>query len=224
MRKLIIFNSYFYLSLFLSSFYAVSPAAADEITQGHANLALANQQNFQEPSTHLMFPLSIAILDQHKTFNLSLTGVATRTKFIVKVYSIAHYGQNLLKENSSNPSIFDSLLQDNTVKQYTLKWVHDVPLAKIGETFYETFQKILTQEQERAMHPYLDRYIALYDQGAKKGDTHFIRWLPGGRIQLWINEQQKGEIINVEFAKALWSIWLGPKSIVDRHKLISLLK
>jgi|694.fasta_scaffold39637_1 hypothetical protein len=181
----------------------------------------AQEDSFRDPVTKIVYPRLVTVENDHQMLKLSVTGYATRSKFIVNIYSIIHYWEDPLHEGEK--AIFEALLTDGKAKQFTIHWLRDVHLSKIRDSFYEAFQKLLSHDQRHHLHGDLDRFLLCFEEDARKGDIYIIRWLPGGRIQLFIKGITKGEIVNTEFAKALWEIWMGPKSIVNRRQLIDLI-
>ena len=168
------------------------------------------------------FPKQVTVDYEGKNVTLNETGSAARKKFFVKVYSIAHYLQEGSSPNGQDPFTF--LLEDGPIKQYTMKWSRDVPASKIKETYHESFKSALTPHEHQAIHQEIETYISFFGQDAKKGDEYALRWLPKGNIEVYINGSKVGSIANVAFAKALWNLWLGNKSVVDRKQLVSMLK
>jgi hypothetical protein len=67
----------------------------------------------------------------------------------------------------------------------------------------------------------IDRFISFFNGDIQKGDVHILRWLPDGNIEVLVNDKKVGSIKNNEFAHLLWSIWFGPKSVVNRNSLVS---
>ena len=68
----------------------------------------------------------------------------------------------------------------------------------------------------------LTHFIGFFNQDVQKGDEQILRWIPGGYVEVLINGKAAGNITNHDFAKALWSIWFGQNSVVDRNSLVSM--
>ncbi|PJD96981.1 MAG: hypothetical protein CK425_04260 [Parachlamydia sp.] len=177
-----------------------------------------NAAEVTEPSTQLAFPTVVQVLDQGKEVPLQLTGIAVRSKFFVNVYALAHYMQDPAK--FSQAAVFDEILRNRKIKQFVLKWVHDVDLKSIREAYLTGFQKSLSADEQLHAKKAIDTYLALYTSGAKVGDVHILRWFPDGIVTLTINDQPIGKITDPLFAKGLWGIWFNPKSVVSRNKLV----
>ncbi len=187
-------------------FFSLNAFAAQEVT---------------DSSTGVSFPAEISFDYQGKNYQLDATGVATRKKLIVKVYSVAHY---LQKQAAQNGDKLQQILNDANAKQLTIKWVRDVPLDKALEGYVESFKASNSDQVYEQLQVPFKAYIAFFKQEIKKGDEHVIRWIPGGVIEVQINGKPIGSITNPDFAKALWNIWFGNKSVVNRDNLMSLMK
>jgi Chalcone isomerase-like len=161
------------------------------------------------------FPLEVTVGEKQ----LQFTGEAIRFKYIVKVYELAHYMSDAHLGLIGN--LTAEILENKGVKQLTFRWLRDVQVRTFREGLQESFYKAVPDKQRRRVQGTLLQFIQLYDQDIKKGDEHRLIWLPDGRIILYINDLEKSSILNQEFAVALWSLWLGPQSIVDKKSLLS---
>lgn len=183
-------------------------------------VSLYASADISDKATGQSFPSQVQFQHDGKDYNLDATGVATRKKFFVKVYSVASY----LQGNADKSDVLLKILQDDNAKQLTLKFVHEAPVDKVQEGYRESFKNALTADQYKQMQKDIDTYVAFFNKDVQVGDEHILRWLPGGYVEVIINGNKAGTITNPEFAKGLWSIWFGPNSIVKRDDLISLTK
>lgn len=186
------------------------------------SLIAAPADTIKDNATGITFPSAVAFKIGGQEYNLQATGVATRKKLFVKVYSIAHYLQGAASLPSGDP--LQAILNSDRAKQFTIKWDHDVPGAKVQETYRESFGKVFSAAEQKQLKSQIDAYIALFVRDVKKGDEHVLRWIPGGRIEVIFNEKTLGTVASNEFARGLWSVWLGDHSVVDRNSFVSLLK
>ncbi|ADI38611.1 chalcone isomerase family protein [Waddlia chondrophila] len=172
-----------------------------------------------DKSTGESFPDTETVKFNEKNHRLEATGISTRKKFFVKVYSVAHYMEDPQKGEGN--AAFDAILNSDKPKQLFLKWVRSVSGKKVQDGYKESFDKVANREQRRDLQVDIDKYMSFFSRGVSEGDTHQLSWLPDGTIEVVINGNQVGIISNRDFAKTLWSIWFGPKSVVNRNDLIS---
>lgn len=173
------------------------------------------QEEVVDKSTGKMFPKSVAFEYDGKQYELDITGVTTRKKLIIKVYSVAHYLQQGVVVDLQN------IMSDSNAKQFTIKWVHDVSVDKVQNGYQESFSRVFSPERYEALKDEINRFLQFFNQSAKIGDETVFRWIPGGRLEVKINDKQVGSITNKEFVEGVWNIWFGQKSIVDRKELLA---
>lgn len=174
----------------------------------------------EDPTTRVEFPDKVVFESEGKPVEMKATGVATRTKFFVKVYSVAHYLQDPVVGDANK--VFEEIFDKSKAKQLTLTWVRGVETKRIQDGFLESFEKTLSRADHDRLRGEIEKFISFFSTDSKEGDRYVIRWVPEGKIEVEVDGKRVGEIVNPEFAAATWGIWLGPKSIVNRHKLISL--
>jgi len=162
-----------------------------------------------DKATGESFPSQVSFGD----YTLDATGVSTRKKLMFKIYSVASY----LQENGDKSGDkFQQIMNPENAKQLTLIWVRDVNAAKVQDGFKNSLMSNSAPVADA------DKFVAFFSD-VTKGDEHVLRWTPGGTIDVLINGSKAGSIENEEFAKSLWSIWFGNKSVVKRDQLVSLL-
>jgi hypothetical protein len=179
------------------------------------------ENEVSDKATGEVFPAEISFDYQGKDYQLEATGVSTRKKFIFKVYSVAHY---LQKGAATGNDKLQEIMSGANAKQLTLKWVRAAPAAKVQEGYEESFKTAIPDPAYTQLQSAIKTYVAFFNQDVEKGDEHVIRWIPGGIIEVLIKGKTVGTITDPEFAKGLWNIWFGPKSVVNRDSLISLMK
>lgn len=193
-------------SILLSCFALVcsfSVLAADEI---------------KDPSTGATFPTEVTFDYQGKNYQLETTGVSTRKKLVFKVYSVAHYLQKGVAEGKDK---LGEILNDANAKQLTIKWVRDVPADKVQSGYEESLKGAIPEAAYAKLQTPAKTFIDLFNHDVTNGEEHVIRWIPGGTIEVLINGKPAGTITNPEFAKGLWNIWFGSKSVVNRDNLLT---
>lgn len=186
------------------------------------SLSLSAEDKIKDPLTGETFPLVVSFEHEGTQFHLQATGVSTRKKFFVKVYSVASYLQD--GADTTGGDKFDLILQENKAKQLTLKWTHNASAKKVQEGYIESFKNTLSENDYNQLQGDIKKYIQFFNLDVQKGDEHILRWLPGGYIEVLINGHKAGTLTNPIFAKGLWSIWFGAKSVVNRNNLTSLMK
>jgi len=172
----------------------------------------------QSDSRAAGFPKEVSFEQGGKTYNLALTGVSTRKKFFVKVYNVASYLQTSAMNRGD---LIGEILNDRNAKQLTIKWVHDASIDQVRNGYRESFDKVLGMSENEQLPQIVDQYISFFNHEANVGDQHVIRWLPGGYVEVLINGSKAGSVKDPEFAKELWNIWFGSKSVVNRDELVS---
>ena len=118
-------------------------------------------------------------------------------------------------------AVFEEILNSDKPKQLSLKWVRTINGKKVQDGYKESFDKVVGRGQGRNVQSDINQFIGFFNRGVNDGDSHKMNWLPDGTVEVFINGNQAGTIKNKEFAKALWSIWFGRKSVVNRNDLIS---
>lgn len=182
------------------------------------SMATFAAETIEDPSTGLVFPKEVSFDSNGKQYQLQATGIATRKKLVIKVYSIASY---LQKGIATGGDKLQSILSDANAKQLDIKWARDVSSNQIKEAFESSFHKVFQGEQYTQLQKVINQFIQLFNQEAKKGDEMILRWIPGGNIEVWINGNKIGSLTNAAFARGLWLIWFGDNSIVNRNSLLS---
>lgn len=183
----------------------------------------AAESELIEPSTRKAFPYNTSMTtDDGKGYSLQLTGAAVRKKFFVNVYAIGHYMQR--PPLKSDPNLIPTIINDDQAKEMVIIWTHDASSKQIRDGYYESFHRSLSDNQFMRLKPDIDHYLSFYTDEVKEGDRQVIRWIPGGTMELELQGKKLGTIDNIEFLKALWTIWFGPKSNLDIQMLISCIK
>jgi hypothetical protein len=135
---------------------------------------------------------------------LRITGVGLlRYMVFVKVYVAALY-----LEEGTGP---DDVLSD-IPKRLEIEYFHPIK----AEDFVFSGEKLIAENVEPDMivrlRARIDRMNALYED-VRPGDRYSLSYIPGKGTQLALNGQPKGIIEGVDFASAIFSIWLGPRPL-----------
>lgn len=181
---------------------------------------LFGQETISDPNTGKTFPASVNIEFQGKNLTLDATGVATRKKFFVKVYSMAHYMANPPTVGKGD-AVFNEIINSKQAKQVATTWLRNVNKQKVRDGYLESFEKIMGRERFTQLRPTIDQFTNLYNTNIKTNDTHTIRWLPNNTVEVYLNNNKQGSVEGEEFARGLWSIWFGSNDVVNRNDLIN---
>ena len=180
---------------------------------------LSAQEKVTEPSTGKMFPATVSFSSGGTEYQLQLTGVTVRKKFVFKVYGMAHYMQNpaRMKEDEA----IKQVLSEGKAKQITMIFVRDVDAASIQGAYRDGFAENASKEELASLKGTIEKFVAGFSAGVKVDDVYILRWLPGGTVIPIIKGEEKEAITNPLFARVLWTIWFGEDSIVDPEDLVS---
>lgn len=171
-----------------------------------------------DKATGVDFPSQVTFEFGDANYTLEATGVATRKKFFIKVYSIAHYLQDPVKGNAAD--VLLEVFNDSKAKQFTLHWVRGVDASRIHGGFAESFEKTMTDAEKTSLKAETEKFLGFFTHDVKAGDLSVIRWIPGGTIEVLYNDTVVGNIVSQAFAKSVWDIWFGPHSVVEKDRLI----
>jgi hypothetical protein len=176
------------------------------------------QETITEPSTEKVFPAQVKISDGGSEYTLKATGTSVRKKFFFKVYGIVHYMQDAPK--GKEDEVFKAILADGKAKQITMEFARNVSVGQIQDAYKESFSKCASAEEMKEISPYVAQFTGYFDKDVKENDVFVLRWLPGGKIVATLIGKENPPIVNMTFARVLWTIWLGEDSIVDRDDLV----
>ena len=171
-----------------------------------------------EPVTGITFPSEVRFSQDGEDHTLQLTGVAARTKWLFRVYAIAHYLQ--APKGTGIPDC-KYISTDGPAKQMTIQYARNVPAKKITKILREDFELNTTPSEYREIEKYVEQMLAYFVFPVKKGDVFVMRWLSGGRVYLEFNGKKLGDVKSTLFAHTLWAIWFGQHSVVDREALMA---
>jgi hypothetical protein len=133
---------------------------------------------------------------------LKLNGLGLReaTLFKVDVYVAALY----VTQTSRNA---DAILNSNTPKELVLHFVRDVERADVNKGWQEGFEKN-AEGALAALRERIEAFKGLMPD-MKAGQRLRLMYKPGAGVQVDVNNTAGGTIKGDDFARALFSIWLG---------------
>ncbi len=133
---------------------------------------------------------------------LTLNGLGLRTKYMVKVYVAGLY----LQQKSSDP---DAIIKAEAPKRIVMHFVRGVSKSQLTDGFSESFEDN-SPDAAKAMKADIDRLFAALGP-VKDGDELIFTYLPGTGTSVSIAGLERLSIAGPDFAKMIFSVWLGPK-------------
>lgn len=179
------------------------------------------EDTFQDPSSKVSFPKEVSFDINGTKHTLQATGASTRTKFFVKVYSVASYVENPVK--TSLDALSNQILDGNPARQFTIHWLRQAEAEKVKSGFVEGLQKTTPPAEFASFQDAIKEYLVAYNDDIKPDDMIVLRWLPDGSLHVLRNDQLKAEIKNNQFARAVWNVSVGPNSALKRNEMFSLI-
>jgi hypothetical protein len=145
-------------------------------------------------------PDTVVVAD--KQLVLNGMGLREATFLNIDVYVAGLYVEKV----SSNPA---KLIATDQVKLLVLRFVRDVDRSDITDAWSSGFKNNSTVPvaQLKPLIDQLNRWMPAF----KDGDTLAFTFVPGEGVAVDINGNRKGMIKGDDFARSLFSIWLGPK-------------
>ncbi len=185
------------------------------ISTGYADV------RFSETKSEDTFPTRVAIEYNNEQRNLFLTGSTIRRKFFLKIYAMAHYLERKPGiSDVSDEQIYENILEDNSTKQISMIFLRALTAKQIQNSLISGIKLNTNEEQYLQITPQLEEFIQPINGDVIENDEFIIRWLPDGTLVSIFQGEEISAIKNNGFARALWSIWFGNESVVDRKSLI----
>ena len=133
---------------------------------------------------------------------LQLNGLGLRKKMMFKIYVGGLY---LEKKSGDAAAIIAADAPKRIVMHFTYS---EVSKAKMVESYTEGF-KNNAGSQMGALKAPIDKFLAALDT-MKEGEEMSVTYQPGTGTTLAIRGKDVLAIAGLDFAKALFSVWLGP--------------
>jgi len=126
-----------------------------------------------------------------------------RVMVFVKAYAGAFYLADTTPANQALQPV---------AKQLVLEYFHPIKSEVFAKaTRVKILDNVNAAEAER-LGPSIDRLAALY-QDVQPGDRYALTYVPGEGTRLALNDELLGSIPGDDFARAVFSIWLGANPI-----------
>ncbi len=140
---------------------------------------------------------------------LTYNGAGLRQKYGFDLYVSALYLPN--QSADANKIINTDEIQAINIKIISKMVTRD----KFNETVSEGFSKAshgkATEEQKKV-------FKSFFSEDIKIKDDILLIYKPGKGVAVMINGKYKGVVGNLDFKKALWSIWLGTQPADEKLK------
>lgn len=95
-------------------------------------------------------------------------------------------------------------------KELVLHYFYGIDAKDFGKAALQILERSFSPETLEPLRTRLARLHALYES-VQPGDRYALTYLPGRGTTLALNGVEKGTIPGADFARAYFSIWLGPK-------------
>jgi len=139
---------------------------------------------------------------------LHLTGTGLLRYWGFKVYAGAFY----LEEGSR---IEDAL--GDSAKRIEIEYMRPVRGKDFGPATDKIIARNVDLETYKQLRPQIDYHNSLYED-VGPGDRYSLTYVPGKGTELALNGKPKGIIGGSDFARAVFSIWVGPEPIDESFK------
>ena len=188
--------------------------------------ALAAAEKVTEPSTGTQF-------DAQRTFDgkgYTLVGAGVRKKFVVKVYAMGLYLENVEAKRAfpslatkAGGSDLAKLTEGDRAQAFivwgafgkaaVLHFVRDVDAGKVRGAFEDSLGDELSDKAPADVREAAQAFHKLIDRDVTNGEDFMVRTGADGKVELTIAGQVKGSVQNAKLARAIWNVWLGAKPI-----------
>lgn len=127
---------------------------------------------------------------------------------IFKVYASALY----LPEGVDGPRVLDDV-----PKQLEIAYLVAFRADQFREATREGIRRNVSAQEFERLRPRIDALNALY-RDVREGDRYALHYVPGVGTTLVLNGEALGTVEGADFARAVFSIWLGEQPFDARLK------
>ena len=152
------------------------------------------------------FPATITADVGGQRVKLMLTGSALRTKYLLRVYSVASYIQEGVSVRTA-----DSLAKIDAAKQLILVFERDVDGSTMASAFRDSIGMSHPAPAFAAELTQLERHFVA--NPVKQGDQIRLTHIPRVGLNVQVNNKPSILIRGVGFAQAAWGAYLGPNNL-----------
>lgn len=145
---------------------------------------------------------------------LTLNGAGVRSMAIFKIYVVGLYLEH--KQHSAA-----AVLADAGPKRIALHvLVKDVEMERFLNGFHKGIAKNQSEAQLDALHERLHAFDQLFAgiKAVQRGDVIVFDWVPATGTHVLLNGKELGSIAGADFYRALLSVWIGDKPVMEAVK------
>ncbi len=142
---------------------------------------------------------------------LSPTGQSVRRAYLVKVYSIYHYAE---------PPLRGDVFTHAGLRRVELVFALSVGPERLKDEIAKAMRDRATPEEWTRLQDSVRAFEAPITAGVSGGDRITLDWWPDGTLVTRFGERELSRIHDPAFAAAMWGLWLGERSLVDRDDLL----
>jgi Chalcone isomerase-like len=172
-----------------------------------------------EPKTETTYEDEMTI----NGIDMVVTGVALREKTFMKVdvYTIVSY---VKKGASLGENKAATLLSLEEPKMLQMDLTRGFSNEKLKKAFSEVIEE--NYEDMSLFESDMETFLGYFTADAEEGDKLIFGYCPAEGLTTTLNGTELGVITNVEFMKALWTVWFGeePANKDMREKLVAAFK
>jgi hypothetical protein len=101
---------------------------------------------------------------------------------------------------------------DNVPKRLVLEYFHAIKAKGFSNATKRMIEKNVTPVDLKRLSPKIDQLVEAY-RDVEPGDRYTLTYIPGYGTRLSLNGESLIVIAGEDFAKAVFSIWVGPSPI-----------
>ncbi len=130
----------------------------------------------------------------------------------VMVFVKAYAGALYLPESAPPEQALDPI-----AKSLVLEYYHPIASEDFAKATHVKIMDNVDAVEAEQLRPRIDRLAALY-RDVRPGDRYALTYVPGEGTRLSLNGEVLGSIPGDDFARAVFSIWLGAKPIDETFR------
>ncbi|MFP4307386.1 MAG: chalcone isomerase family protein [Desulfococcaceae bacterium] len=140
-------------------------------------------------------------------WNLELTGTG-----IIRYLGLFKVSEVALYMPAEVPA--DQVLKTDTPRRLEVRYFRDLKKDDFVKSTRVWIRKNVSEGEYKTLEPKIERLNALYED-VKEGDRYGLTYVPGKGTTLDLNGREIGAVSGGDFARALFSIWLGEEPVED---------